>query len=273
MSAGAVPAHLSAAVPAHIDRGAGDTAVFLLHGIGGGKAAWPAQVDAIAQAGYRAVAWDMPGYGESATIDPYDWPGIAAAFERLVDRIGALRNVVVGHSLGGMVALEAYARFPQKIHGLVLAGTSPAFGKAEGSFQQAFVDARRKPLAEGKSMADLARTLVPAMLGDEPDAGAAALAVAVMGAVPPATYRDALEALVRFERRDVLPKIVVPTLLLAGERDANAPPAVMEKMATRIPGTKYVHIAGMGHLSPMERPAAFNEVVFAYLATHFPPKR
>lgn len=258
-------------VPACIDRGRGATAVFLLHGIGGGKQAWPAQLDAIAGAGYRVVAWDMPGYGASEMLDPYDWPGIASALERLIDHIGAERNVIVGHSLGGMVALEAMAHFPAKIHGLVLVGTSPAFGRSEGSFQQAFVDARLKPLAEGRSMAELAAMLAPTMIGRDADPDAAASAVEVMSAVPPETYRRALHALVRFERRGVLPRIAVPTLALVGEADRNAPPAVMEKMAARIPGARFVEVPGMGHLAPMERPARFNALVLEFLEQHFAP--
>ena len=60
-----------------------------------------------------------------------------------------------------------------------------------------------------------------------------------MSAVPPATYRAALHALMSFDRRALLPAITVPTLALAGEVDPNAPPAVMQKMAEKIPGAAY----------------------------------
>lgn len=255
-------------LPAYVERGKGDTAVFFLHGIGGGKVAFATQMAAFAARGYRAVAWDQPGYGESALIDPYDWAGVAASLAALVDHIGAKTNAIVGHSMGGMAAQEFAARYPERLQGLVLSGTSPAFGKADGKWQQAFVDARLKPLAEGKTMRDLAGMLVPTMLGEDADPAGARAATDCMAAVPSATYAAALAMLVRFDRRDALASIRVPTLVLAGERDTNAPPLVMEKMAAKIPGSAYVMVPGMGHLANMERPATFNEIVLGFLDEH-----
>ena len=117
-------------LPDHISQGQGDTAVFLLHGVGGAKEAWLTTMTALAGAGMRAVAWDMPGYGTSATLSPYNLHGLALALESLIDHIGARRNVLLGHSMGGMVAQEAVALYPAKVHGLLLCATSPAFGRA-----------------------------------------------------------------------------------------------------------------------------------------------
>ena len=75
-------------VPATIVAGSGDTAVVLLHGVGGAKEAWTSTLAALSENGFRAVAWDMPGYGESAMIDPYTNQGLARALEALVDEIG-----------------------------------------------------------------------------------------------------------------------------------------------------------------------------------------
>ena len=80
-------------LPGHISQGQGDTAVFLLHGVGGAKEAWLVTMAALASAGMRAVAWDMPGYGTSATLSPYTLRGLALALESLIDHIGARRNV------------------------------------------------------------------------------------------------------------------------------------------------------------------------------------
>lgn len=252
--------------------GAGPVAVVLLHGIGGGKAGWPAQLDALAAAGYRAVAWDMPGYGDSATIAPYDFAGLADALMPLLDaeRGAGRRVVLVGHSMGGMVAQEAYARAPHAIDGMLLSGTSPAFGKADGQWQQGFIAARTAPLDAGKTMAEMAAGLVRGMVAPDADADAVAFATAVMAAVPPATYRAALQALVRFNRRDELPRIAVPVLALAGEHDANAAPAVMQRMAERIPAAEYRCLPNVGHLACMERPADFNAAMLDFLRRRFP---
>ena len=65
-------------LPAFTTLGAGPT-VLMLHGIGGGHLAFAPQVETLASSGYRAVAWDMPGYGHSAPIEPYTFKGLATA--------------------------------------------------------------------------------------------------------------------------------------------------------------------------------------------------
>jgi pimeloyl-ACP methyl ester carboxylesterase len=258
-------------VPAHISRGSGELAVVMLHGVGGGKEAWTPQLEPIASAGHRAVAWDAPGYGASPSIEPYDIAGLARALERLIDSLAARRCVLLGHSMGGMVAQEAVAAFPAKIAGLILSGTSPAFGKADGAWQREFLDKRLGPLDAGQTMADLAPALVAGMVGPDAEPAGVRLATQVMVRVPGDTYRKALHAIVRFDRRDALDAIRVPALLIAGSNDANAPPAVMERMAARIAGAEYRVLAGCGHLANLERPGAFNDIVLAWLARHFAP--
>src|SRR5438046_2120871 len=83
---------------------------------------------------------------------------------------------------------------------------------------------------------DLAARLMGGLIGPTPDADGMAIALASMSRVPPETYRAALECLVAFDRRDALPRIAVPTLLIAGAADTTAPAAVMERMAAKIPG-------------------------------------
>jgi pimeloyl-ACP methyl ester carboxylesterase len=256
-------------IPAHVVRGAGDTAVVMLHGVGGGASAWTPQLDAFAAAGYLAVAWDAPGYGATAAVEPYDVSRLAHALAGLLDALPARRRVLLGHSMGGMVAQEAVAAFPDRIDGLVLSATSPAFGKADGTWQRGFLAQRLGPLDAGRTMADLAPALVAGMIGPDAAPAGVALATEVMARVPGETYRKALHAIVRFDRRDALGAIRVPTLVVAGERDVNAPPAVMEKMAARVAGAEYRMLAGCGHLANLERPRAFNDLVLAWLARHF----
>jgi pimeloyl-ACP methyl ester carboxylesterase len=257
-------------VPAFEERGGGDTAVVMLHGVGGGSAAWADQLESLARAGYRAVAWDAPGYGDSPAIEPYTMDGLARALEGLVDALAARRVVLLGHSMGGMLAQEAAVAYPGKLAGLVLSATSPAFGKPDGEWQRAFLRERLGPLDAGKTMADLAPVLVGGMVGPDADPAGVERAIEVMSRVPGATYRKALHAIVGFDRRSALGRFHLPVLALAGERDATAPPAVMEKMAGKIPGAVYVLLAGCGHLANLERPRAFDAALLGWLARRFP---
>ena len=258
------------AVPAATTLGQGRTVLFLLHGVGGGKEAWQANQLAWAAAGYRTLAWDAPGYGASVPVDPCSMTGLARALERLIDQTAADINVLIGHSMGGMVAQQAAALFPEKVHGLVLSATSPSFGPSGSGWQQKFLRERFAPLDAGLGMAGLARQLVPAMMAPGIDATRQEPAAALMSAVPEASYRAALAAIVEFNQLENLPRIGVPTLCLAGEHDRNAPPPVLRKMAGRIPGAQYACIPGVGHLANLEAPAAFNAIVLDFLQQHFP---
>ena len=244
--------------------------VVLLHGVGGGREAWGAAGSgsgaALAAAGFTALAVDFPGYGQSTMIDPCDLAGMAAAVEQLIAHLGLGPALLVGHSMGGMVAQELTARSPSAVSGLVLASTSPAFGKPGGDWQRDFLQSRFAPLDAGAGMAGLAAQLVPAKLPPGSAATVRASAQALMAGVPEATYRSAVAALVAFDRRANLPLISVPTLVITGALDTTAAPEVARKMAERIPGALLQTVPGAGHLLPMEQPAAFNTALLAFLA-------
>jgi pimeloyl-ACP methyl ester carboxylesterase len=90
-----------------------------------------------------------------------------------------------------------------------------------------------------------------------------------MSAVPPSTYRAALNALVKFEQRGALPTISVPTLCLAGEHDKTAPPEVLRRMAQKIHGAEYECLKAVGHLMNFENEALFHEAVLNFTRRYF----
>jgi 3-oxoadipate enol-lactonase len=252
-------------VPTFSVLGGGPT-VLMLHGIGGGHLAFAPQVETLASSGYRAVAWDMPGYGHSAPIEPYTFKGLAQSCIALIETLNCGDVVLLGHSMGGMVAQEVMARRPELVSKLVLCGTSPSFGQPEGDWQREFIAQRTAPLDAGTSMAELAETLVPQMVGPGSLPEGVRLATHCMSQVPPSTYRRALEALVTFDRRANLPQIRVPTLVVAGEHDRDAPPAMVKKMADSISGATFIEMPGIGHLQNLEAPDEFDGLLLNFLA-------
>ena len=239
--------------------------VVLLHGIGGGRAIWAGTLDALAQAGFDTMAVDFPGYGNSQTSAPGGVPHMAESVIDLMDELHLPSVALVGHSMGGMVAQEIAAMASQRVNALVLACTSSAFGKPDGKWQEGFVAQRLAPLEQGLGMQGLAERLVPGMTGPHADPSGMALAMQVMAAVPEATYRRVLAAIVAFDRRASLAQISVPTLCLSGGLDQTAPPEMMRRMAERIAGARYLEIAKAGHIANVEQPRAFNQALIDFL--------
>lgn len=235
-----------------------------LHGIGGAARAWRRQLEVFGDR-YRALAWDMPGYGGSASLASVSIATLADTLQSFLDEVGAKQPVLVGHSIGGMIVQQWLVNNPLGASAVVLAQTSPAFGKPDGDWQKPFIEARFGPLDRGETMASLAPTLVAELVGDDPDPTGIEIARACMAKVPEASYRACMLALLGFDLRQALKEIRVPTLVLSGAKDKNAPAPMMAKMASFIPWANYVELEGAGHLVNLERPKAFNAALDDFL--------
>lgn len=246
---------------------AGDPAsptLVLLHGIGGAARAWRGQLAFFADR-YRTLAWDMPGYGGSTPLLDVSIDALADALRDFLQQIDVTKPILVGHSIGGMIVQQWLVKHPGTAAAVVLAQTSPAFGKADGDWQKSFIEARLGPLDRGETMRSLASRLVNELVGDDPDAGGMEVARDCMAAVPEASYRASMLALLGFDQRNALKEIKVPTLVLSGSKDNNAPAPMMAKMASYIPSATYLEIEGVGHLVNLERPEIFNAALDRFL--------
>ena len=235
-----------------------------MHGIGGAARAWRGQLDFFKDC-YCAIAWDMPGYGGSAPLPTVSIAALADALQDFLQQVGAAKPILVGHSIGGMIVQQLLAKNRGIAGAVVLAQTSPAFGKPDGDWQKAFIDARLGPLDRGETLVSLAPSLVRELVGDNPDVSGMELARDCMASVPEATYRATMLALMGFDLRGALKNIAAPTLVLSGSKDNNAPAPMMAKMASYIPSAKYVELDGVGHLANLERPGVFNIAVDSFL--------
>jgi 3-oxoadipate enol-lactonase len=242
----------------------GWTPLIFLHGIGGAARAWRQQLATFGDR-FHAIAWDMPGYGGSAPLASVSIAALADALQRFIEQLGASKPILVGHSIGGMIVQKWLVQSPKPARAVVLAQTSPAFGKADGGWQTSFIAARLGPLDRGETMKSLAPSLVKELVGDDPDPRGMELARECMASVPEASYRAMMLALIGFDQRSTLKDISIPTLLLSGSKDNNAPAPMMAKTATYIPSAEYVELAGVGHLANLERPDAFDEALGRFL--------
>jgi 3-oxoadipate enol-lactonase len=196
---------------------------------------------------------------------------LADALQDFLQQVDATKPILVGHSIGGMIVQQLLVKSPHIAGAVVLAQTSPAFGKPDGDWQKSFIDARLGPLDRGETLATLAPTLVKELVGDDPDVSGMEIARDCMACVPDTTYRATMLALMGFDLRNALKKIAVPTLVLSGSKDNNAPAPMMAKMASYIPSATFVELDGVGHLANLERPGAFNAALDSFLKANVAP--
>lgn len=240
-----------------------DPVLLLVHGIGSTRAFWDPIVPLLP--GYSCVAVDVPGFGAAPALEELmTVPALAVALDARLAAEGLDAVVVVGHSLGGMVAQELALLSPGRVRGLVLCNTIP--GATEGAREFNPVLAH---VAETEGAAAVADALLPAMLGPAPLEGtdrARARFLADVRASDPASLAAAFRSVVTFDARDRLPSLRaagLPALVIAGQHEGND--TDQQELADLL-GARCVFIPGTGHLAPTEAPTAFAAEVVPFLS-------
>ena len=141
--------------------------VLLLHGSGGGFRSFAPQVETLASLGWRAVAWDMPGYGYSAPIEPYTFKGLAERCIALIEALAPARGAaaVVGQGMGGLLAQELALRRPDLVGRLVLAATAAAV--EPGDAYARHIAQCQEALAAGTDLERIAQDRVAGLSGPQ----------------------------------------------------------------------------------------------------------
>lgn len=245
--------------------------VLMLHGSGGSFRSFAPQVETLASQGYRAAAWNMPGYGLSAPVEPYGFKGLA---ERCIGLIEGLSGnaagvpagcTLVGQGMGGMVALEVALRRPELVHQLVLSATAPAVTPGDGYARH--IDEALALIDGATSQDALAETLVPSVVGPDALAAGVRLATHCLAQVNLSVWRRALLAMRGFDRRAALAELHPPTLLVSGDLDRVAPLSAWPAL----PRTRLARLPGVGHLPNLEAPDAFDALLLDFLSEARPP--
>jgi 3-oxoadipate enol-lactonase len=242
-----------------VEKGSGQSLLFL-HGLGGNVGTWQHQFECFAPTNH-VIAVDLPGYGRSDSLPEMNFSALAQWLQELLDTHHLDKAFIIGHSFGGMILQEFLAAHDSSVPAVVLYGTSPAFGRKEGEWQEKFVRARLQPLDDGKTLRELAPSIAMSLVGSSASAEAIELARQGIAAVPDETFRSSVLCTVDFDQRANLGKINIPCLVVVGEEDGNAPPPMMKKMADRIPTARFVCLPELGHLAHLENPDLFNDTL------------
>jgi len=239
--------------------------VAFIHGFPHNRTLWAPQVSALVDRA-RCIALDLRGFGESSTHGPFSMDQFADDVAMLLRRLGIERAVVAGLSMGGYAAFSLWRRHRGLVRALVLADTKAGADSDEARTKRlALIDVARTrgsgAVADGQitgMIGKSTREKRPALIDDVHRMLASAPVDGIVGA---------LEAMMaRVDSTPTLATIDVPTLVVVGAEDVLTPVAESEVLHRSIRGSRLEVIEHAGHVSNLERPAAFNHVLSEFLA-------
>jgi len=247
------------------DAGSG-LAVMLLHGYPFDRAMWRAQVAFLSANGYRAIAPDLRGLGETKATGPVStMDEMARDVAALMDELEIDRAVICGLSMGGYVALEFVHLFHTRVSGLVLAGTrAPADNEQEKLVRE---QQAQRILAEGLNgiaEATLPKLLAPKTLAEKPDV-VAQVRQMILRSDPNGAAAAQRGMAVRRDYSGDLARIALPALIIVGREDPIRPVADAEFMHRMIANSRLEIIEDAAHMTNMEQPAVFNRTLLRFL--------
>jgi pimeloyl-ACP methyl ester carboxylesterase len=233
--------------------------ILFVHGAGSNAHTFHRQVDAIGK-NHSAVALDLPGHGRSAGVEGlstvHDYADFVAAF---LDALKIKSAVILGHSMGGAIAMDLALRHSARVEALILSCTAAKFNL---------------PLDHIEGLRAITMGLAPQAFhtdGYSPKTVKENFDVVREGWMeqiktdPRVRYTD-IVASAQVDLRDPIGKIERPTLVLAGADDKGTTPADAEFIAGKIRGAKCKIIADAGHYIPREQPAEYNAAIEQFVS-------
>jgi pimeloyl-ACP methyl ester carboxylesterase len=219
-----------------------------------------------ARSGWRVIAPDLRGYGESTVIAGKTTLDVFAQdIAGLLDQLDVREVVIGGLSMGGQIVMEFCRLYSERVRGVLLAATSPKAETEEGKWHRAKMADRL--VREG--MEPYAEEVLPKMVAPRNIVALPAVAEHVrlmMRAAHPAGGAAALRG--RAERPDyecTLAGLDVPALIVVGDEDAFTTRADAERMHTLLKRSELVWMEGVGHMPNLEREVEFNDALGRFL--------
>jgi 3-oxoadipate enol-lactonase len=230
---------------AYTRRGKG-TPLVLLHGYPLDRHLWD-DVAPLLQDTFDLILPDLRGFGESSTVDsPYTMDDYASDIAGLLDQLGIQKAAIVGHSMGGYVALAFARLYPERVSGLGLVSSQVLADppdRKEGRYKSA------ADVSE-KGIGGVVETMAPKFTADERLQG---LAREAMERQQPAAFIGALRAMAeRMDSTPLLSSFNFPVVIIHGEADALIPIDRAREVKKAVPHAHLIELKGAGHIPMME---------------------
>jgi 3-oxoadipate enol-lactonase len=253
---------------AYDDHGIGLPVIFL-HAFPLNRQMWQGEMTALlGDERYRLVALDWRGFGESDITTPISTMELFADdVAGLMDLLGIQQAILCGLSMGGYAAFAFLRKYPQRLAGLILADTRPGADSPEAQANRENV-AR---IAETQGAGAIADLQVPRLISEYTRQHHSDVENRIRQMIYIATPQGIAAAsrgmAQRVDSTELLAGITCPTLVIVGEQDTLTPPTVAQEYASQIQGAQYAVIPQAGHLSNLEQPELFLQVVRGFLGS------
>lgn len=246
-------------------QGDGDKApVLMAHSLGLSEVIWEGLAERLAALGHPTLRYDLRGHGRSACPSG-DWglAELAADAARLIQEWGRGPVVMIGLSLGGLVAQQLAASRPDLLQGLVLAHCDSHYPEAARAVFSERIAAVRAQGMRAVIEPVLARYLHPALRAARPDLEAGLREL--LRSQDPEGYARCCAAVRDADLRGALSAWSAPTLVIGGRLDGGVPPERIQALAASLPQARLCMLEAASHLGPVEQPPTFEEAVVAFL--------
>jgi non-heme chloroperoxidase len=247
--------------------------IVLSHGVTLSVRTWFHQLEELPKEGFRVVAYDNRGHGQSVLGEAgHSVENLAEDVNTVVTRLDLRGAVLVGHSMGGVAVQAFVARYPkvvqERVAGIVLLSTLAytPFG-SRSTRTKARLERMTKHAPDSTRLWNAPNLgLVVARLGfgKDPHPSHVELVRRMMADCPPETRREAPRALVGLDLTPDLPEFRVPTLVVGGTADLLTPPAESRRMARLIPGARLELFEDAGHMLMLERTTELDELIVKF---------
>lgn len=258
-------AQINGIVMAYTDRGSGLPLV-CLHAFPLNRTMWQPQEEALSSA-FRVITIDLRGHGESdAPLWHYSLNQAADDVSGLLDHLSIKQAVFAGLSMGGYILFSLYRKHAGRVRGLILADTKAQADTVEAKearFQMAQTAYTQGPDAIAEIM--IPKLLSPATVGTKP-ALVQGVRAMIRGNQISGIAGDLMAMAERPDSVPLLSRIACPTQIIVGEWDVATPVADATFMAEHIPGARLAIIPQAGHLSNVEQPETFNQIVRDFMS-------
>jgi pimeloyl-ACP methyl ester carboxylesterase len=242
--------------------------LMLIAGLASDSQSWGPVITDLARR-CRVIVFDNRGAGRTTPQDAdVRVPRMADDCIALAAHLGLPSVHLLGHSMGGFIALDCAIRYPDHVGKLILAGTSPRSGKRNAALLSDWAAHLESGMDPGTWFRNIFYWIFTQRFFDNEEAVEEALRYAVEYPYPQsrAAFRSQVKAIAEFHCEERLQAVTARTMVICGEEDLLFPPDDCRRLAEAVQGAKFVLVGGAAHSIHIENPAAFVECVLDFLS-------